>query len=1163
MDIEKSIGMTDDPAGFKSQKNIRRYINLKLAALGQPWHVRKGEGLIYDQPKSSEESKIDSRKDKEFIELMSNIIENYQEQKRLLKSYLCPVDRRIQDFLHQYFDDIDENLNMPDESFILDRYGLARFLSLPPDSNVYESEYINSYRIKQGILNNPKHDRRTTKGSFHIVEGGPLVPHDKKLVPKIVFARLFQEAMMPPKELMEVPFTASQKNQAHSFVSLYQRPIVSPGIKGKMPHKSIEVRFIVPASLVSTLDFVESVFGNAGDPNLIENDAALDIDHWSGHTGCIILAPHLTKIRKEALGLPHYDYATERQRKEGMCWKAKTELYNDGSPFKITARDEKGRVVTIIADNYFGYSKKEIKTQLSYAANLMGNVEEEHAGGTLVFPQYNLSDKAFAKTNYKFEDVKKNYSRIMNIHDGNYADDIKFPNIHYIPENAIFDLYDEKVSWEYGGQKRSLTLLPKHYYIYPDGYKIHMEKHPSAPTWRLVGTVADGVFCHKPCTVSGGGKSEISKSLLNSVIYGPFHISDVEKDFALADKIINYDYSNRWKKHKKRKTPSRPLLSPERSLGSVIKLLTPSEYCTDEYNEFLQSIPHNVKGLVFCIKRFYRPEWKGNWQKYFSVNQINGQSGHELYFNGRKIIDTFLRVGYAEDGSWSVHRLRNDFIASAKIQMEDDITASTTLPANRFEYIESPVDAKSVKLLTNCEYRLFQRPDEAIHKGYDKEAEQDLARNNVFITNYQPLTPQDARKIMNDAIGFDKYTEPIKKIIRSGELDHDNSFFISPSHPRIMPDGSRSTNPRYLQTRPDFSHPIEYYLAEIGMRLKKRIPESEPLYFAVDSVLPARRNNPPEPDKGIKPLSVYNPIHYQELPELFMDFICSLSGKSPSTTGAGSEGALTKGPFNMLSPVPDLNNALLSYILTGYHGYTSAAGFIGVNSRIDHDISILVPELFSRMNEELQNPRKLIEEGSLEKVEDFEYQGRTVKASRLGYRITSNLLFRYFGRIFDEPQAVFPEKILRPETEDLQAFVDGVDNIVDSQRRVARMYFDDGSIEKAIPPLKALLHIMVYDHFDGKTIDDSEIRELFDAEYVIKSQWYKKRLKYKQNLDINKMKRHIEDLENFIEDKRNKSLIDKMNLMQKLDSAHKDLEYKKSEAYYESLIGTIGAEPVF
>ena len=55
-----------------------------------------------------------------------------------------------------------------------------------------------------------------------------------------------------------------------------------------------------------------------------------------------------------------------------------------------------------------------------------------------------------------------------------------------------------------------------------------------------------------------------------------------------------------------------------------------------------------------------------------------------------------------------------------------------------------------------------------------------------------------------------------------------------------------------------------------------------------------------------------------ELPELFMEVTCSMTGKSPSTTGAGSEGALTKGPFNALPPIIDLNNALVSFILTGH-----------------------------------------------------------------------------------------------------------------------------------------------------------------------------------------------------------------------------------------------------
>ena len=50
-------------------------------------------------------------------------------------------------------------------------------------------------------------------------------------------------------------------------------------------------------------------------------------------------------------------------------------------------------MVTLIADNYFGYCKKEVKTQISYAANLYGLVEEEHAGGALVFPSFDLGEK--------------------------------------------------------------------------------------------------------------------------------------------------------------------------------------------------------------------------------------------------------------------------------------------------------------------------------------------------------------------------------------------------------------------------------------------------------------------------------------------------------------------------------------------------------------------------------------------------------------------------------------------------------------------------------------------------------------------------------------------------------------------------------------------------
>jgi hypothetical protein len=51
--------------------------------------------------------------------------------------------------------------------------------------------------------------------------------------------------------------------------------------------------------MVANLDFVESIFGNGDNPDLAENDAALDPEHWTGTTGCVILAPHLIKLKKK------------------------------------------------------------------------------------------------------------------------------------------------------------------------------------------------------------------------------------------------------------------------------------------------------------------------------------------------------------------------------------------------------------------------------------------------------------------------------------------------------------------------------------------------------------------------------------------------------------------------------------------------------------------------------------------------------------------------------------------------------------------------------------------------------------------------------------------------------------------------------------------------
>ena len=200
----------------------------------------------------------------------------------------------------------------------------------------------------------------------------------------------------------------------------------------------MEIRFLVPGNLVCNLDFLERIFDNAGDPHLPENDAGLDFEHWTGHTGYVILAPHLTSLSKKALGLPHFDDATDRQKRDRMCWAGPDELYNNGDAFKITARDEHGVMVTVIADNYFGYCKKEVKTQINFAANLLGMVEEEHAGGALVHPQYDLG-KRFSigthlpKSAHTFEHVKGQFGALMSLQPEGYGIDKVHSDIYYVP----------------------------------------------------------------------------------------------------------------------------------------------------------------------------------------------------------------------------------------------------------------------------------------------------------------------------------------------------------------------------------------------------------------------------------------------------------------------------------------------------------------------------------------------------------------------------------------------------------------------------------------------------------------------------------------------------------------------------------------------------------
>ena len=125
-------------------------------------------------------------------------------------------------------------------------------------------------------------------------------------------------------------------------------------------------------------------------------------------------------------------------------------------------------------------------------------------------------------------------------------------------------------------------------------------------------------------------------------------------------------------------------------------------------------------------------------------------------------------------------------------------------------------------------------------------------------------------------------------------------------------------------------------------------------------------------------------------------------------------------------------------------------------------------------------------------------------------------------------------------------FVSGVDAIVESQRRVAEGYFEDGSIDSACPPLKALLHIMAGRKFGDLTLDDPRLRAMFTREAVLASDWYTERLRHKQTKDAALWERHLRFIDGRAGD---------------YAAARGIAARVNSSIYLTDLVGTIGADP--
>lgn len=459
-------------------------------------------------------------------EIAAPLIQSMRANQQLIKDSYPPVDRRLQDFINKTFPTsllpagCTDQLKLPSplRTFQIDKANVAFELACPFNANYYQAPNGDqNYRIPQGLLANPSSDKRSTVGTFHVCQGGAKISGDKLEVPLKTTVYMLAKALNPPKEDLELPFTANanKDSKAYCWTSVYLNPPAIPGLSNEanQPHvkKLIEVRYFAPGAYVANLGFVEQIFCNAGNP-LISDLETINPINYSGVSCAIILAPFLTKITKKECGLPHWDQATERQRRDGMCWKDEKELYNNGKPFKLCYRDPASSVViTIIADTYFGYSKKEIKTMISFATNILGFAQEEHAGGCFTVPVYSWG-RSFKSTDrraglfkdamtkvtstadlqalasqpsavqkagknlvmtHTFEEMKKLLgNRAIYQADKGYCVDSSFKNIYYLPENVQIELSDRNVYYQHPDTGADMVMKVKTntFYILPNGY---------------------------------------------------------------------------------------------------------------------------------------------------------------------------------------------------------------------------------------------------------------------------------------------------------------------------------------------------------------------------------------------------------------------------------------------------------------------------------------------------------------------------------------------------------------------------------------------------------------------------------------------------------------------------------------------------------------------
>jgi hypothetical protein len=102
---------------------------------------------------------------------------------------------------------------------------------------------------------------------------------------------------------------------------------------------------------------------------------------------------------------------------------------------------------------------------------------------------------------------------------------------------------------------------------------------------------------------------------------------------------------------------------------------------------------------------------------------------------------------------------------------------------------------------------------------------------------------------------------------------------------------------------------------------------------------------------------------------------------------------------------------------------------------------------------------------------------------------------------------------------------------------------------------------MAHGHYEERSIHAPELRQEFERERILASDWYRQRLEAKRRADLTLWQRHIRTLQNYCAKQSHADVVQRLNLENRLQECRQRLQFCNSEAYLERIQGTLGVDP--